>query len=30
MTVQASAIAGIAGGLAGAALGVPLSTLVRR
>jgi membrane associated rhomboid family serine protease len=30
MTVQASAVAGIAGGLAGAALGVPLSTLVRR
>jgi membrane associated rhomboid family serine protease len=30
MTVQASAIAGVAGGLAGAALGAPLSLLVRR
>jgi membrane associated rhomboid family serine protease len=30
MTVQASAIAGLAGGLAGAALAVPLSLLVRR
>jgi membrane associated rhomboid family serine protease len=30
MTDQASAVAGVAGGLAGAALGVPLSLLVRR
>jgi len=30
MTVEASAIAGIAGALTGAVLAVPLSTLVRR
>jgi membrane associated rhomboid family serine protease len=30
MTDQASAVAGVVGGLAGAALGVPLSTLFRR
>jgi hypothetical protein len=30
MTDQANAIAGIAGGLTGAALGVPLSLFVRR
>ena len=30
MTGQASAIAGVTGGLVGAALGVPLSVLVRR
>jgi hypothetical protein len=30
MTDQASEIAGVVGGLAGAALGVPLSLLVRR